>query len=210
MEIIMCSIETLIQHYPELSFMQETLGQARDAILDRLSRGGKVLLAGNGGSAADCDHIVGELMKGFLLPRTPEGEEMAALAKALGPDAAGRLQRGIPAVSLTAHAGLLSAYANDCDPELVYAQSLYALGQRDDVLIALSTSGHSRNVLAAVRVARARGVYSVALTGRDGGALAREADVALIAPAQDTYRIQEYHLPIYHALCAELERALFA
>lgn len=205
----MCSIDTLIEHYPELSFMRDTLLQIRDTILARLAGGGKLLLAGNGGSAADCDHIVGELMKGFLLPRTPEGAELAALTEALGPDAS-RLQRGIPAVSLTAHAGLLSAFANDCDPQLVYAQSLYALGQAGDVLIALSTSGNSQNVLAAVRVARVRGIYTVALTGRDGGALAREADAALIAPAQETYRIQEYHLPIYHALCAELERAVFA
>ncbi len=197
-----------ISRYAPLAVCRDEMRRAIDAIVSSVRAGGKILIAGNGGSSADAEHIAGEFLKGFLSLRTPKGKLLNTLKGALGEDAA-KLQGGIPALPLPSFTGVLSAYANDVDPSLVFAQELYALGRRGDVFIGISTSGGAKNVLAAAKVARALGITVIALTGKDGGALAKEADVAIIAPAHETYKIQEYHLPIYHALCADVEHILF-
>ena len=179
---------------------------------DAVTAGGKILTCGNGGSAADAEHIVGELMKGFHLKRPLDPAEVAALVTACpesGARLAAGLQRTIPAVSLVSQTALITAIANDNDADLIFAQQVLGLGRPGDVLIAVSTSGNSRNVVAAAQVARAFGVKVVALTGAGGGALAPLADVAIRVPATKVPTIQELHLPVYHELCARLEEALF-
>ena len=140
--------------------------------------------------------------------RRPVGEELEALKGALGDDAV-KLQRGVPAVPLTSLSASLSAFANDVDPELVFAQLTYALGKKGDVLICLSTSGNSKNVVRAARVARALGIKTIGMSGAGGGAFSEICDITIKAPERETYKVQEYHLPIYHAICAEVERILF-
>lgn len=205
-------INELINRYPSLDSCKAEIGAARDMIIGCYENGGKLLLSGNGGSSADCDHIVGELMKGFLLKR-PIDEETKARMKDASPDLSDKtldsLQMGLPAISLTSISALNTAFSNDVDPELIYAQSVLALGKAGDVLIAISTSGNAKNVCEAARVARAIGMKVVALTGKDGGELKHLSDVCVIAPECETYKIQEYHLPIYHHICAEVEEHFF-
>ena len=205
-------IKELIKRYPALECCKEQIEAARDTLIECYEKGGKLLLCGNGGSSADCDHIVGELMKGFLLKR-PINEADKARMRADSPELSDKtlnsLQMGLPAISLTSINALNSAFANDVDPELIYAQSVFALGKADDVLIAISTSGNARNVCEAAKVARAIGMKVIALTGRDGGKLKSLSDVCVIAPECETYKIQELHLPIYHYLCAEVEKHFF-
>lgn len=201
-------IEALIARYPELSPLADSIDAAASAIIFTHSYGGKLLLVGNGGSAADCEHISGELLKGFLKERATDGEDRIALTELLGEKGA-LLQRGIPAIPIPSLSATLSAFANDVEPSLVYAQLVYSLGKRGDVLFALSTSGNSENVVNAARAARALGITVVALTGEGGGRLAELADILINAPARETYRVQEYHLPIYHAICAEVEERIF-
>ena len=202
-------VSTLIERYPDLSVCRRDIEKTVAVILDSYQRGGKILLCGNGGSAADCEHISGELLKGFLLKRTPEDEELTGLSLAIGSENAAKLQRGIPAIPLPSMSAAISAFSNDVDPELVYAQLVYALGKKGDVLIGLSTSGNSKNVVHAIKIAKSLGIKTIALTGRDGGELKNIADVTIRVPATETYKVQEYHLPIYHAICAEAERILF-
>lgn len=201
-------LKETLSRYPALSVCEADMRRATDALVEAVRAGGKILMAGNGGSSSDAEHIAGEFLKGFLGLRAPKGELLERLKGTLGEDAE-KLQGGIPALPLPSFTGVLSAYANDVDPALVFAQELYALGRKGDVFIGISTSGNAKNVLAAAKVARALGITVIALTGKDGGALAREADIAIIAPASETYKIQEYHLPIYHALCADVEEILF-
>lgn len=200
----------MTQRYPALGACAEDVRAAVDTLIECYRAGGKILLCGNGGSAADCEHIAGEFLKGFLSLRSPIGEELTALSAALKDEsAAAKLQQGIPAIPLPSISGALSAFANDVDAELVYAQLVYALGKKGDVLIAISTSGNSKNAVAAAKVARARGLKTVALTGISGGALADICDISVKAPEKETYKVQEYHLPIYHAICAQVEAILF-
>ena len=201
-------IANLQNRYPELSCVTEKVREAVDMIIESYRAGGKVLLCGNGGSAADSEHISGELLKGFMELRRPVGEELEALKGALGDDAV-KLQRGVSAVPLTSLSASLSAFANDVDPELVFAQLTYALGKKGDVLICLSTSGNSKNVVRAARVARALGIKTIGMSGAGGGAFSEICDITIKAPERETYKVQEYHLPIYHAICAEVERILF-
>ena len=201
-------IENLIERYPALASSFNGVTLATEKIIESVRGGGKVLICGNGGSAADAEHISGELLKGFIIKRNPTGEELSVLESALG-DKAGRLQRGIPAIPLASLSASLSAFANDVDPSLVFAQLTYALGKPSDVLICLSTSGNSENVVYAARVAKSLGIYTVAMTGEGGGKLSEICDVTIAAPERETYKVQEYHLPIYHAICAETERVLF-
>ena len=201
-------IDELAQRYPELASLKVKIKEATDMIVECYKKGGKILLCGNGGSAADVEHISGELLKGFVLKRTPEGEELERLGAVLGDDAK-KLQRGIPAISLTSLTSVLSAFANDVDPVLVYAQLTYALGKAGDVLICLSTSGNSKNVVEAARTASALGISTVALTGEAESKLSEICDVTINAPELETFKVQECHLPIYHAICAEAERILF-
>lgn len=195
----------LFEHYPALAPQKETLEKARELLIDTYNRGGKLLLCGNGGSAADCDHIAGELLKGFASKRelTPE------LRAAMGEELAGRLQMGLPAISLPSQGAIISAFCNDVDAKTVYAQLVLALSKPGDLLWCISTSGNSANVVAAARVAKALGVRVIGMAGECKCALDELCDVVLHAPATDTYRVQEYHLPMYHWLCAEVEEYFF-
>ena len=201
-------ISNLMSRYPNLHTCEEDLRAACQSIEKCYYSGGKILLCGNGGSSADCEHIAGELLKGFLLKREPNGKVLEALTKELSFDAK-KLQSAIPAIPLPSLCGVISAFNNDVDPSLVYAQLVYALGREDDVLLAFSTSGNSENVVKAVKAARALGIKSIAFTGQSGGKLLSAADVCIRVPESETYKIQEYHLPVYHAICAEVEKNIF-
>ena len=201
-------VNELTERYGALEFMKSDIEAAVEKIVECYARGGKILLCGNGGSASDSDHVAGELLKGFLSKREPEGDELSALAQILGEDAV-KLQRGIPAIPLPQLSGVLSAFANDVDPSLVFAQLTYALGRAGDILIAFSTSGNSVNTVKAARCAKAMGITVISLTGEGGGALGELSDISLRAPERETFKVQEYHLPIYHAICAEAENILF-
>lgn len=200
--------EQLTKRFPELEPYGETIKKIIDVLVDTHEAGGKILLAGNGGSASDAGHISGELLKGFMLKRTPFGEELEMLEKELGEDAK-ILQRGICAIPLIDHSVISTAFANDCAPKLVFAQQVYAMGRAGDVFVGISTSGGAENVILAAKTAKAIGMKTVALTGKTGGMLAEVSDLSVIAPANETYLIQEYHLPIYHAICADMENILF-
>ena len=195
-------IENLIVRYPSLSAIKSEIEAAAALMTETYLRGGKILLCGNGGSAADCDHIAGELLKGFLSPRKITDESIPAVFRE-------KLQGSLPAISIPALTAALTASLNDLDPEFAYAQLLGGLAKEGDLLIAISTSGNAKNVLRAAELARAMGVNILSLTGAGGGALAGVATVAVRAPEKETYLIQELHLPIYHCLCAEVERRIF-
>jgi len=206
------AIARLGADYPDLEPILADVAAAFALLRASCAAGGKLLVCGNGGSAADADHIVGELVKGFLLKRPLPAARRAALEQAYGADGrrlADNLQGGLPAIALTQHTALATAFANDVAPELVFAQQVHVYGRPGDVLIGLSTSGRSPNVLHALRVARLAGVKTIGFTGRSGGAMAPLCDVLLRAPYDETPRIQERHLPIYHALCIALEAEFF-
>lgn len=199
----------LFLRYPALHVCRAEIADAFALLRDAYLAGGKLLLCGNGGSAADCEHIVGELMKSFLLPRPVEGETADAL-RACGEEALlSRLQGSLPAISLPHQSAILSAFANDVSAEHVYAQLVLGYGKREDVLWCISTSGNSANVVAAARVARAKGMRTLALTGEGESALSSLCDVTVRVPAKKTHEVQELHLPVYHALCAALERDFY-
>lgn len=198
-------LERLMERYPQLQSMKDAIENAYNIMKEAYENGGKLLICGNGGSAADSDHIVGELMKGFYLPRklkTEEKEKYGALGEAL--------QGALPAIALTQHGALSTAFLNDVDPSMVFAQQVYGYGKPGDVFVGLSTSGNSINVVNAAKIAGAKGLKVVTLTGRGGGRLREFSDVCLMAPSDITPDIQEYHLPVYHALCAMLEEAFFS
>ena len=205
-------LNELLKRYPSLAEIKDDITKATDAIISCYEKGGKVLLCGNGGSCADCEHIVGELMKGFLKLR-PISEDKKVEMKANSPiiddEILSKLQCGLPAISLPSMTALNSAFCNDVDPELIYAQPLMALGNKGDILIAISTSGNSKNVFGAVKVAKALGVTVIGLTGKTGGKLREHSDICICAPETETFKIQELHLPIYHYICAEVEAHFF-
>ena len=206
----MNNIDNLMARYPALSHLRSEIEKAADMIICTHTGGGKILLCGNGGSAADCEHISGELLKGFMQKRTPSDDELRSLSMALGSrELAAKLQRGIAAIPLTSLSASLSAFANDVDAELVFAQLTLALGRQGDLLICLSTSGNSQNAVRAASVARALGIRTIALVGEGGGELADICELVIKAPERETYKVQEYHLPIYHAICQEVEARLF-
>ena len=205
-------MKDLLARYPALEVCKEDILKARDALIECYENGGKLLLCGNGGSCADCDHIVGELMKGFLKKRPLSDEKKAEMQKncpELDAYTLDSLQDALPAISLTSYNALNTAFSNDVDPELTFAQGVLGLAKKNDVLIAISTSGNSKSVTLAAKVAKALGVRVIELSGRDGGTLRAYSDVAIIAPECETYKIQELHLPIYHYLCAEVEKHFF-
>lgn len=197
-------LNRLMGRYPELAGMKEEISRAYDMLVECFEKGGKLLVCGNGGSAADSDHIVGELMKGFYKLRPLPHDEKSKYCE-LGD----KLQGALPAIALTQHPALSTAYLNDVDPQMVFAQQVYGYGQKKDVLIGLSTSGNSANVTAAAKTAAAKGMRVISMTGRDGGKLKKLSDVAIVVPAQITADIQEYHMPIYHTLCAMIEEYFF-
>ena len=197
--------DKLFERYPQLKVCEDEIDKAFAALQSCYRNGGKVLTCGNGGSAADAEHIVGELLKKFRKHRAVD----AATAAKLPSELVARLEGALPAVSLVSMSGILTAFANDVAWETAFAQQVYGLGRAGDVLIALSTSGNSANCVNAALVARAKGVKVIALTGSDGGRLASLADAAIRVPERETYKVQELHLPVYHALCAGLEDVLF-
>lgn len=206
-------LNELIRRYPVLESVRGDIEKAYGILEACYSGGGKLLIAGNGGSAADSEHIVGELMKGFL-KRRPATEAFAEALKAVderrGSFLAGKLQGGLPAIALTNHAALSTAFVNDVDGLLTFAQQVNGYGKPGDVFLGISTSGNAENVVYAAVTAKARGMKVLALTGRDGGTLKGLSDAAIVVPEQETYRIQELHLPIYHALCMMLEERFYA
>lgn len=205
-------IEELIRRYPILEPVREQIRQVYEILEESYQNGGKLLIAGNGGSAADSEHIVGELMKGFV-KRRPVSDELKAALKAADPvrgeKLAAGLQEGLTAIALTGHTALSSAFVNDVDPLMTYAQQVNGYGRRGDVFLGISTSGNAENVMLAAVAAKAKGLKVIGLTGKTGGALAAIADAAVIVPEQETYKIQELHLPIYHCLCLMLEEKFF-
>lgn len=197
-------LERLCTRYAALGEMKEEIQRAYELLCCAYESGKKLLVCGNGGSASDSEHIVGELMKGFYKKRPLSAREQEAYG-----DQAKRLQGALPAIALTGHPALSTAFLNDVDPEMVFAQQVYGYGSEGDVLLAISTSGNSRNVVNAVQVAQAKKMKTLGFTGEGGGELGRRCDVCLQAPARSTADIQEYHLPIYHTLCAMLEEHFF-
>lgn len=198
-------VTELLSRYPELDACAGDIQDAFEALRGCFRSGGKVLLCGNGGSAADCEHWSAELMKGFVSRRPLTDEWRSKLGEELG----GRLQGGLPAIPLPSLTSLATAFANDVDPELVFAQGVWALGREGDLLVGISTSGNSRNVLRAAETARARGLVTVGLTGADGGRLAGLCDVTVRVPEESVHKVQQYHLPVYHCLCLMLEDEFF-
>ena len=197
-------LERLMKRYPMLVGMREEIELVFEMIKDSYEKGGKLLVCGNGGSAADSDHIVGELMKGFYKQRKLPTAEKIRVG-----EQGEKLQGALPAIALSQHSALSTAFLNDVDPDMVFAQQVYGYGAEDDVFLGLSTSGNSVNVISAAKVAAAKGMKVIAMTGKDGGAMRELCDVCLVVPAQMTADIQEFHLPIYHALCAMLEDYFF-
>lgn len=203
---------SIYERYPGLTSVSEEINQALEIIINTYESGGKLLACGNGGSCADCDHIVGELMKSFMFKRKTDSDFTAELIKIdeiSGPDIVSKLEGALPAISLPAQAAVISAFANDVDAELVYAQLVYGYGQKGDILICLSTSGNSKNVVQAAKVAKAKGLKTVAMTGSKESALSEICDITIRVPETETYKIQELHLPVYHYLCAETEKHFF-
>lgn len=206
-------LNELTERYPVLKQVEEDIWNLYQLAADCYEQGGKLLIAGNGGSCADSEHIVGELMKGFLKKRRVSPEFEARLKEAdpeKADELAAKLQGCLPAISLVGHPALTSAYLNDVDGDLAVAQQTYGYGKEGDVFLGISTSGNAKNISYAVAVAKAKGMKIAALTGKDGGLLGKAADVAVIVPEPETYKIQELHLPIYHALCLMLEEHFFA
>lgn len=205
-------LNNLIERYPVLVAQKENIWQAFQMMVCSFKEGQKLLVAGNGGSAADAEHIVGELMKGFVKKR-PLDEEMLMLLNSVdekeGRLIGEKLQGALPAIALTDHVALSTAFLNDVDPLLGFAQQINGYGNAGDVFLGISTSGNSKNILSACTVAKAKGMKVIGLTGGTGGELKTKADVAIVVNETETYKIQELHLPVYHALCLMLEEAFF-
>ena len=192
---------------------QATINAAIAQLTASYDAGGKLLICGNGGSAADCEHIVGELMKGFCLPRSLTSADRNRLEETCGHDASllsEKLQYGLPALSLVSHSSLITSIANDLDGNMIFAQQVWGFGKAGDVLLTISTSGNSQNVLLAAKVARAKKITVIGLTGRGGGRLGQLCDVLIDVPSDNVATIQELHLPIYHEICQKIEAYYFA
>jgi D-sedoheptulose 7-phosphate isomerase len=202
-------VSDLYNRYPELRKIDYSISEAFSILKLSIEKDGTVFTCGNGGSASDAEHIVGELLKGFLLKRGKNDSFTSSAVEVLGKEEGERisklLQNGIRAISLNAHLAFTTAYINDVCAEMVYAQQLHVLGRKGDVFIGISSSGSAVNVLNALKVAKISGIKSILLTGKGGGRCASSADCCIKVPSDVTYKIQEYHLPIYHALCAMLE-----
>jgi D-sedoheptulose 7-phosphate isomerase len=205
-------LNDLLKRYPQLTVVAAEIEKAGEALIKCYENGGKVLVCGNGGSCSDSDHIVGELMKGFEHNR-PVTEGLKAQLKEVGGERgsylAERLQHGLPAISLTAHNALITAVANDTDANLIFAQQVVGYGVEGDVLIAISSSGNSQNVLDAILTAKAKGLSVIGLTGETGGMMKTMCDTLINVPGKRTAAVQEFHLPVYHALCVMVETRFF-
>jgi len=207
----MLHLSNMLIRYPALNVCENDIQKAYELIKESYQNGGKLLVCGNGGSAADSGHIVGELMKGFMLSRKLSADIQQKIKERVphGDYISQNLQRALPAISLVAESPLISAFANDVAADMVFAQQVYGYARVGDCLICISTSGNATNVLYAAETAKAMDMKTIALTGKLGGALKKVCDVSICAPSTVTPEIQEYHLPIYHTLCMMLEEAFF-
>lgn len=204
-------MEALIQRHPELSIVRDEITTALELFTAMYEKGGKLLVCGNGGSAADAEHIVGELMKSFRRKR-PVSYKMKRCLSAYGADGeelSEKLEEALPAISLCSQNSLSTAYANDKNPYMVFAQMVNGLGKSGDMLLALTTSGNSRNCLLAAYTAKAKGMGVIAITGKKGGDISRIADVCIKIPEHETYLVQELTVPVYHFICDKLEESFF-
>lgn len=205
-------LDDLIKRYPKLMPCRETIFAAYEILTECFEKGRKLLIAGNGGSAADAEHIAGELMKGFVLPRKVD-EDMSRKLKEIddqkGMELSEKLQKALPVISLCNHNSLNTAFLNDVDGKLCFAQQVYGYGAEGDVLLAISTSGNSENVLYAAITAKAEGLTVLGLTGSGGGKLSDVVDLMIAVDEEETYKVQELHLPIYHCLCLMVEEKMF-
>jgi D-sedoheptulose 7-phosphate isomerase len=219
-------LEQLIERYPKLCENKNEIKTAYDILVNAFKSNHKLLVAGNGGSAADADHIVGELMKSFLKKRALEQTFIDALDKidtnnSLNTDTnsdtnidaikfiKNNIQGALPAIALTNHSALSTATLNDIDGKIIFSQQVYGYGKEGDVFLGISTSGNAKNIYYAALTAKARGLKTIALSGRDGGLLAKTCDVSIVVRENETYKIQELHLPVYHTLCLMLEEHFF-
>ena len=201
----MDAINELILSFENLRMLEDEVRTSANLITESFFNGNKLLLCGNGGSCADCEHIAGEMVKQFAKERPLNPE----IVEKLGPELSSELHGGLPAISLPSMIGFHTAFNNDNNPEFAFAQQVVAFGKANDVLWGISTSGNSKNVLHAVKTAKALGLKTIGLTGENGGKLSQIADITIKAPADNVARIQELHLPIYHAICAFVEDKLF-
>lgn len=195
-------MKELLKRYPALCECRDSIEKALDMLTDTYKNGGKVLVCGNGGSAADSEHIVGELMKGFLSKREVTDERIPERLRK-------NLQGALPAISLPSQCAILSAFVNDVEPDMMYAQMVYGYAKENDLVIGISTSGNSKNVVNAVEVAKCVGAKTLSLTGQNESKLSELSDVTIRVPETETYKVQELHLPVYHYLCAGVEKAMF-
>ena len=205
-------IELLTVRYENLKNIENEVRNVTDILIKAFENGNKLLICGNGGSCADAAHIAGELMKGFLKKRPLSDEEKESLKEkspSLSFDTLNKLQKGLPTVVLSDLNALNTAFSNDVDPNLIYAQQLFGLGKAGDVLLGISTSGNAKNVAETVRLAKAMGITAIGLTGGTGGLLKELCDSCIIVPEKETFKVQELHLPVYHAICAECEEHFF-
>jgi D-sedoheptulose 7-phosphate isomerase len=205
-------LKELTERYPQLLTVENEIDKAAQCLIKCFQKGGKLLVCGNGGSCSDSDHIVGELMKGFeqkrqLTETLKKG--LMAIDSERGKYISEKLQQGLPAISLTAHSALITAVANDTDPDLIFAQQVEGYGNKGDVLIGISTSGNSQNVVDAIITAKAKGMLVIGLTGEKGGKIRSYCDILINVPETRTAFVQELHFPVYHALCRIVENALF-
>lgn len=204
MKTVQNYLQEMLDRNPKLQVVAQETNEAYELLKEAYEQGGKLLTCGNGGSAADAEHIVGELMKGFHLKRPIRETEKAQLG-----EIADHLQEALPAIALTQNQVLASAYANDVDPDMIFAQQVYGYGESKDVLIAITTSGNSRNVLYAAEVARKKNLKVIGFTGREGGKLKELSDVCICVPETETAYVQEKHIIVYHTLCSMLEAHFF-
>jgi D-sedoheptulose 7-phosphate isomerase len=205
-------IQQLTGRYPVLLPLAGQIREAAEILIDSFKAGGKLLIAGNGGSASDAEHIAGELMKSFVKKRSLDSrfvKNITGLDPEAGACLAGRLQGGLPVISLTTHTSLMTACLNDIDGCSFFAQQVYVYGTVNDVFMGISTSGNSKNIYYAALSAKAKGLKTIGLSGGTGGELAKICDVSIIVPEKETYKIQELHLPVYHALCLLIEEHFF-
>ena len=196
-------MENLLNRYPSLENCKTDIEKAFNLILDTYKKGGKVIVCGNGGSAADSEHIVGELLKGFMLKRPVTDKRIPEYLRK-------GLQGSLPAISLPSQSAILSAFINDVEPEMMYAQLIFGYAKENDMVIGLSTSGNSKNIVNAIEVAKCIGVKTLSMTGKMESKLSELSDVTIRVPETETYKVQELHLPVYHYLCAAVEKSMFS
>ena len=199
-------LDELIERYENLIDCKNDIKKATNLLIECFKSGNKLLICGNGGSAADCEHIVGELMKGFILPRTLSDELVSKIDDKTLTDA---LQYGLPSISLVSHTALSTAFSNDQLPSAVFAQQVLGYGKENDILLCISTSGNSLNCVYAAKVAKAIGVKVISLTGAKDSKLSLLSDIVIKVPETETFKIQELHLPIYHAMCLAIENEFY-